>query len=143
MPSPTHGGPGTCLLPVATIHSAISDIPSNATDHDVETLEERSRNAFRSPYDANQPAHTLTCSGGQANYHPSGTRGLTIREAACLQTFPIDFEFRGASRRKQVGNAVPVRFAHAIFREVVRSLRQTDEKELSQSRVRSELIQLD
>ncbi|KAJ5737086.1 uncharacterized protein N7483_002211 [Penicillium malachiteum] len=131
LPVATHGPWGSFLHPFATINSTISDIPEDALDHDVEGLSERSRYAFRSPYDGNQPAHTLTCSGGQANYHPSGKRSFTVREAACLQTFPMDFQLCGRSRRKQVGNAVPPLFAEAIFREVRRSLRETDEKELT------------
>ncbi|KAJ5709746.1 hypothetical protein N7493_010037 [Penicillium malachiteum] len=130
LPTPTHGPWGSFLRPFETINSTINEIPEDALDHDVERLSERSRYAFKSPYDGNQPAHTLTCSGGQANYHPSGKRSFTVREAACLQTFPMDFQLCGRSRRKQVGNAVPPRFAEALFREVRRSLRETDEKEL-------------
>ncbi|KAJ6021176.1 C-5 cytosine methyltransferase [Penicillium herquei] len=111
LPIPTHGPWGSFLQPFATINSTISEIPPGALDHDVEGLSERSR-------------------GGQANYHPSGKRSFTVREAACLQTFPMDFQLCGRSRRKQVGNAVPPRFAEAIFREVRRSLRETDEKDL-------------
>lgn len=43
-------------------------------------------------------------------------RSITIREAACLQSFPLDFEFI-ASRPycyKMIGNAVPVAFARNI-----------------------------
>lgn len=43
-------------------------------------------------------------------------RSITIREAALLQSFPIDFEFLGSSAYcfKMIGNAVPVNFAKAI-----------------------------
>lgn len=43
-------------------------------------------------------------------------RSITIREAACLQSFPLDYEFV-ASRPycyKMIGNAVPVAFARNI-----------------------------
>ena len=43
-------------------------------------------------------------------------RSITIREAACLQSFPLDYEFL-ASRPycyKMIGNAVPVSFARNI-----------------------------
>lgn len=46
--------------------------------------------------------------------HPTQDRALSIREAACLQTFPKDFVFIGNSlseMAKQVGNAVPVELA--------------------------------
>ena len=45
--------------------------------------------------------------------HPEQDRAISIREAACLQTFPEDFVFKGcmASMARQIGNAVPVRLA--------------------------------
>jgi len=45
--------------------------------------------------------------------HPTQHRAISVREAACLQTFPMHFEFRGAlnSMSRQVGNAVPVTMA--------------------------------
>lgn len=41
--------------------------------------------------------------------HPEQHRGLTAREAACLQTFPRSWQFEGPfdDRYKQIGNAVP------------------------------------
>lgn len=43
-------------------------------------------------------------------------RSITIREAALLQSFPIDFEFLGSNAYcfKMIGNAVPVSFAKHI-----------------------------
>jgi len=43
-------------------------------------------------------------------------RSITIREAALLQSFPIDFEFIGSNAYcfKMIGNAVPVSFAKHI-----------------------------
>lgn len=48
--------------------------------------------------------------------HPWYARGLTPREAARIQTFPDDFVFSGAQNMwyAQIGNAVPVKLAHAI-----------------------------
>lgn len=48
-------------------------------------------------------------------------RSITIREAALLQTFPIDFEFIGSSAYcfKMIGNAVPVLFAKNIAQAIV------------------------
>lgn len=45
--------------------------------------------------------------------HPSQERAISVREAASLQTFPLDFMFTGNlnSMAKQVGNAVPVLLA--------------------------------
>lgn len=41
--------------------------------------------------------------------HPVQDRALSLREAACLQTFPRSFKFVGSlnSKARQVGNAVP------------------------------------
>ena len=43
-------------------------------------------------------------------------RSITIREAACLQSFPRDFEFIASHPYcyKMIGNAVPVSFARKI-----------------------------
>ena len=43
-------------------------------------------------------------------------RAISVREAACLQTFPMEFAFTGSlnSMARQIGNAVPVRPATLI-----------------------------
>jgi DNA (cytosine-5)-methyltransferase 1 len=53
--------------------------------------------------------------------HPTQHRAISVREAACLQTFPIEFEFFGsmASMSRQVGNAVPVEMAR-VFGSAIR-----------------------
>ena len=56
--------------------------------------------------------------------HPEQDRAISIREAACLQTFPSDFVFEGSlsSMARQIGNAVPVRLATIMGRHVVKHL---------------------
>ena len=116
---------------MATIHDAIHDIPEGTSHHDVENLLKAwSLAGHHAPYDAHGPARTITCNGGESNYHPSGLRRFTPREVACLQTFPLSFEFGNRNVRKQIGNAVPPKLAEAIYREIYRSLRQTDEQEM-------------
>ncbi|HEK1767535.1 TPA: DNA cytosine methyltransferase [Pseudomonas putida] len=48
--------------------------------------------------------------------HPTQMRGLSLREAASLQTFPRTYRFFGSlqSRARQVGNAVPPLMAECI-----------------------------
>ena len=54
--------------------------------------------------------------------HYNGKRRLTIRESASVQTFPENFVFTGTmnSCYRQIGNAVPVKFAYLLGKELVR-----------------------
>ena len=56
--------------------------------------------------------------------HPTENRGLSIREAARLQSFPDDYEFYGSigKQQQQVGNAVPPLMAKSIFSKIQESL---------------------
>ncbi len=69
----------------------------------------------------NKPAHTIVAHLSKDGYmfiHPDAEqeRSITIREAACLQSFPLDFEFIASTPYcyKMIGNAVPVNFAKGI-----------------------------
>jgi DNA (cytosine-5)-methyltransferase 1 len=56
--------------------------------------------------------------------HPTEARGLSPREAARMQTFPDDFVFMGSNNiwYAQIGNAVPVKLAEAIGKEIMKML---------------------
>jgi DNA (cytosine-5)-methyltransferase 1 len=77
--------------------------------------------------DPDKPSPTVTRSGYRDFIHPYENRMLTVRELACLQSFPLDWEFIGtrldsySSKRVvsmtqfgQVGNAVPPILANAV-----------------------------
>lgn len=53
--------------------------------------------------------------------HPSQNRGLSVREAARLQSFPDSFIFKGPLThiQQQIGNAVPPLLAKAIFDKII------------------------
>ena len=57
--------------------------------------------------------------------HPEQDRAISVREAACLQTFPEDFVFHGSmkSMARQIGNAVPVRLAKLIGHRLIEHLK--------------------
>lgn len=82
--------------------------------------------------DPNRPSFTVTRSGYRDFIHPHEDRMLTVRELACLQTFPLDWEIKGvrldsySSTRKttmtqfgQVGNAVPPVLAEAVAKSII------------------------
>lgn len=56
--------------------------------------------------------------------HPKQPRGLSPREASRIQTFPDDYIFMGANNTwyAQIGNAVPVRLAEVIGKQIVKHL---------------------
>ena len=69
----------------------------------------------RLSWDAPAPALTTRCisySNGRFG-HPRQDRAISVREAACLQTFPMNFVVTGNlnSQARQVGNAVPALLA--------------------------------
>lgn len=68
-----------------------------------------------------EPAVTIANYRKSMLIHPHEHRGLSLREAARLQSFPDDFIFRGplSFQQQQVGNAVPPLLAKVIFEKII------------------------
>lgn len=73
--------------------------------------------------DRHKPSNTLVPGHNAFPIHPWLNRALTVREAARLQTFPDEIEFRGSREAQctQVGNAFPVLLAELIANNIVKA----------------------
>ena len=87
-------------------------------------------NKYRS-LDWDKPSPTVVShlyKDGLMFIHPDAeqARSITIREAALLQSFPMDYEFLGSNAYcyKMIGNAVPVLFARSIAEAVAKVLEE-------------------
>lgn len=91
--------------------------------------------------DPEKPSPTVTRSGYRDFIHPYEDRMLTVRELACLQTFPLEWEFIGtrldsySSKREttmtqfgQVGNAVPPVLAEAVGKAIMEQIFDGDKE---------------
>jgi DNA (cytosine-5)-methyltransferase 1 len=79
--------------------------------------------------DSRQPAPTMTTacinpSKGRF-VHPTQHHGITLRQAARIQTFPDEFQFAGGliSAGMQVGNAVPINLARQLIEHLIPLMR--------------------
>ena len=95
-------------------HKAMVEYYFNTTGH--ETLFQKYKSL-----EWDKPSHTVVAHLSKDGYmfiHPDvkQERSITIREAACLQSFPLDYQFSDSTpySYKMIGNAVPVMFAKAI-----------------------------
>lgn len=127
LPPRTHSNKGEGLQPWVTIKEALAHFPEPDTPNDYKNhigsdykISERNFTGHRRT-DPAKPSPTILARGNGgggvvAIPHYNGQRRLTIRESAAIQTFPDDFEFFGSKGAcyRQIGNAVPVRFAKAL-----------------------------
>jgi DNA (cytosine-5)-methyltransferase 1 len=85
-------------------------------------------NLFR--LDSALPSKTITCHFRSDLIHPKYPRGLTVREAARLQSFDDDYKFFGnlttrakyLTQDEQVGNAVPPLLAQELATHIITKL---------------------
>lgn len=80
-----------------------------------------------------KPSHTIVAhlsKDGMMFIHPDAqqARSITIREAATLMSFPLDYEFIGSNSYcfKMIGNAVPVLLAKGIANAIYKELRKNN-----------------
>lgn len=82
----------------------------------------------RMEWDKPAPTMTTQCYGfGNGRFgHPEQDRAISLREAAILQSFPPEYEFlpphEGVCMKevgRWIGNAVPVKLAQAIGRQII------------------------
>ncbi len=73
--------------------------------------------------EANKPSVVIANYRKNMLIHPFQDRGLSVREAARLQSFPDDYIFKGSLMhiQQQIGNAVPPLLAKAIFEQIIKT----------------------
>lgn len=130
-PQPTHARPGSIKLwgeqDWVGVGEALRDIPEPGTNHNLVNHEASKYKLRFNGYlghrhiDPAMPSPTLTSRGDDRGgvvviHHPSNQRRISAREAAIIQSFPIDYKFAGpkTSVYRQVSNAVPPKLAEAI-----------------------------
>ena len=72
--------------------------------------------------DENKPSVVIGNFRKNMLIHPRKNRGLSVREAARLQSFDDNYIFKGflTDQQQQVGNAVPPFLAKAVFEEIIK-----------------------
>jgi len=78
---------------------------------------------------SDEPSKAITGGARGEFLHPVEDRFLTLRECARIQSFPDDFEFKGAISDQAIliGNAVPPAFAAALARAAAEGLSTAQE----------------
>src|SRR5690606_11717615 len=120
-PSPTHQdyfskSPRLDLKPTVTLHQALSTITRDSTDNRPNHIWQPDE--YKQPYDRHRPfKNAIRAGGGEYDVYPDGTRKFTVRELACIQGFPNEYQFLGTltDKRRIIGNAVPPPLSAALM----------------------------
>ena len=128
-PKATHSAKPSFLEPkLVTIGEALKLVPEpyeehNLLNHIYSKYKVTDRNFIgHRKTDPEKPSPTILAKdtgGNVATQHPKNHRRMSVRESAIIQTFPLNFEFKGSmgSQYRQIGNAVAVKFALKIGEE--------------------------
>lgn len=95
-----------------------SDIPLNLMSNYADPT--RCHHGIYRRLKSDEPAYVIANYRKSMLIHPTEDRGLSIREAARLQSFPDNFIFKGplVHIQQQVGDAVPPLLAQAVFKKI-------------------------
>jgi len=76
--------------------------------------------------DGNKPSPTLVPGHSNFPVHPKEHRSITVREAATITGFPLNYKFFGnhSKRCEHVGNAVPPKLAEALAQSCIKLLQK-------------------
>ena len=127
-PRPTHNQNGTDgLKKWVSVGEALKDIPdpdlpNNVLNHTYSHFKLKFNGYIGNrEINPNKPAPTVTARGDDKGgvvvlHHPNNKRRMTCRELAIVQSFPLNYEFKGnrSSVYRQIGNAVPPLLGKAI-----------------------------
>lgn len=127
-PHPTHAQTGDAQAGVVQFRTINDEINRVSVGDDLHNLHQVKKYSPRkAPYDGDRLAGTITTSGS-TSYHPSGKRSFTLREYACLQSFPKMHRFKGTSTaiKRQIGNAFPPKTVEVLYRHLQEWLLEQD-----------------
>lgn len=127
-PTPTNDRTGENGLPLwISVGEALSHIPDPDSPNELSNHEYSKYKLQFNGYlghralNPEKPAPTVTARGDNKGGvvilpHPNGTRRMSCRELAAVQSFPLDYKFLGnrSSVYRQIGNAVPPLLGYAV-----------------------------
>jgi DNA (cytosine-5)-methyltransferase 1 len=91
----------------------------------IEQVKKSSHSNLYLRLDPNKPSPTIGNFRKSMFIHPTEHRGLSLREAARLQSFPDWYQFKGgiSSAQQQIGNATPPLLARAIASQILQYMK--------------------